>query len=70
MFALLRNVIVVYIYVCFYLQETFTQRVKVFTSWVSAQKTLQNKREQEAKLTASGKVDKLPLVQDEIHDVS
>ena len=37
---------------------------------MSAQKTLQNKRDTEAKLTATGKMDKLPLVQDEIHDVS
>ena len=44
--------------------------MKVHNTWLNAQKTLQSKREQEAKLQLSGKVDKLPLVQDEIHDVS
>ena len=42
----------------------------MYNTLLNAQKTLQSKREQEAKLTASGKVDKVPLVQDEIHDVS
>ena len=42
----------------------------MYNTLLNAQKTLQNKRELEAKLNASGKVDKVPLVQDEIHDVS
>lgn len=44
-------------------------RVRAYSSWQSAQQTLSKKREQEQKLTAAGKLDKLPAVQAEIVEV-
>ncbi|XP_003386746.1 PREDICTED: sorting nexin-2-like isoform X1 [Amphimedon queenslandica] len=50
------------------LRETFNQRVKNYGVWTNAQKTLQSKRDSEAKMQTTGKTDKLPIVQAEIKD--
>ena len=44
-------------------------RVRAYNTWQSAQQTLSKKREQEHKLTAAGKLDKLQLVKAEIEEV-
>ena len=51
-------------------QETFISRIKVYNSWQNASKTLQSKRDSEAKMQSTGKTEKLPIVQQEIKDVS
>lgn len=53
----------------FNVQETFNQRVKNYNTWTNSQKTLQGKRDTEAKMQTTGKTEKLPQVQAEIQDV-
>ena len=45
-------------------------RVKLFTTWQSAQATLAKKRETEIKVQAGGKPDKIAQIKQEIKDVS
>lgn len=44
-------------------------RIKAFNAWTSAQNTLTKKREQETKLKAGGKPDKLAQTQLEVKEV-
>ena len=44
-------------------------RVRAYSAWQTAQQTLSKKREQEQKLTASGKIEKLQAVKAEIQEV-
>ena len=43
--------------------------MKNYGVWTNAQKTLQGKKDSEAKMQTTGKTDKLPIVQAEIKDV-
>ena len=52
------------------LQTAFNMRVKAFNTWTSSQNSLTKKREQETKLKAGGKPDKLTAVQQEVKEVS
>lgn len=54
---------------CFVLQAAFDTRVKTYNMWQSSQQSLSKKREQEQKLTATGKIDKLQVVKAEIEEV-
>ena len=45
-------------------------RIKAFNTWTSSQNTLTKKREQEAKLKAGGKPEKLTAVQLEVKEVN
>lgn len=51
------------------LQTAFNMRVKAFNTWTSSQNTLTKKREQETKLKAGGKPEKLTAVQQEVKEV-
>ena len=44
-------------------------RVRAYTTWQSSQQSLSKKREQEQKLTAAGKMEKLQVVKAEILEV-
>ena len=44
-------------------------RVRAYSTWQASQQSLSKKREQEQKLTASGKVEKLQVVKAEIEEV-
>ncbi|NP_001171861.1 sorting nexin 2 [Saccoglossus kowalevskii] len=50
------------------IREVFREREKAFHTWQNAQTTLSKKQEQEVKLQASGKQDKVAQIQDEIKD--
>ena len=50
-------------------QAAFDMRVRACNTWQASQQTLSKKREQEQKLTATGKMDKLQLVKAEIEEV-
>ena len=52
------------------LQAAFDMRMRAYSVWQTAQLTLSKKREQEQKLTAAGKLEKLPAVKAEIEEVS
>lgn len=45
-------------------------RVKAFSIWTNAQNTLTKKREQETKLKAGGKPEKLAAAQQEVTEVT
>ena len=45
-------------------------RGKTHNVWMSAQKTLASKRDNEQKLTAAGKTEKLPIIKEEITEVN
>ena len=44
-------------------------RVRAYNTWQGAQQTLSKKREQEQKLTAAGKIEKLQGIKAEIKEV-
>ena len=44
-------------------------RVRAYNMWQSSQQSLSKKREQEQKLTATGKIEKLQVVKAEIEEV-
>ena len=50
-------------------QAAFDMRVRAYHVWQTCQQTLSKKREQEQKLTASGKIEKLQAVKTEIEEV-
>ena len=52
------------------LQAAFAMRVKLYSTWQSAQNTLAKKREVEQKLQAGGKPEKMQQVQQEIQEVT
>ena len=52
------------------LQTAFNMRVKAFNTWTNSQNTLTKKREQETKLKAGGKPEKLTAVQHEVKEVT
>lgn len=51
-------------------QTAFNMRVKAFNTWTSSQNSLTKKRDQEAKLKAGGKPEKLAVVQQEVKEVN
>ena len=63
-------VAVVIVLVFAVLQAAFDMRMRAYSVWQTAQLTLSKKREQEQKLTAAGKLEKLPAVKAEIEEVS
>ena len=52
------------------MQTAFNMRVKAFNTWTNSQNTLTKKREQETKLKAGGKPDKLAQMQQEVKEVT
>ena len=44
-------------------------RVRAYSTWQSSQQSLSKKREQEQKLTAAGKMEKLEVIKAEIMEV-
>ena len=51
------------------LQAAFDMRVRAYHNWQTSQQTLSKKREQEQKLTAAGKMEKVSAVKLEIEEV-
>ena len=50
-------------------QVAFDMRVRVYNTWQGAQQTLSKKREQEQKLAAAGKIEKIQTIKTEIEEV-
>lgn len=50
------------------IRDSFSSRVKLYSTWQSAQSTLAKKRESEVKLQAGGKPEKLAQIKQEIED--
>ena len=58
------------IYVTYSTQAAFDERVKIFSTWESAQSTLAKKREAKNKATAQGKAERVAQCEEDIKFVS